>query len=72
VRAGGRRWELRIDLEVLRSDDGVLTGSVAWEGQGPRRAFHGTLELIALLESATASHGTRAGVTDTPGAPGQD
>jgi hypothetical protein len=58
---------LRIDLEVLLSDDGVLTGSVAWDGQGPRQAFHGTLELIALVEAAATSPPMIAGPRTTIG-----
>jgi hypothetical protein len=54
---------MRFDLEVDRSEDGVLAGNLGWAGQDPPRSFHGLLELVALLETAiegampTGQHG---------------
>lgn len=44
---------MRFDLEVVRSEEGVLSGSIDWAGQSSPHSFHGTLEMLALLESAT-------------------
>jgi hypothetical protein len=44
---------MRFDLEVDRSEEGVLAGSLGWAGQDAPRSFHGLLELVALLEAAT-------------------
>jgi len=46
---------MRFELEVGRVDDGVLVGWLGWAGQDPPRSFHGLLELVALLETATAA-----------------
>jgi hypothetical protein len=43
---------MRVALEVSSTDEGVLVGSASWSAcEGPV-PFHGTLELLALLEAA--------------------
>lgn len=50
---------MRITLEVTRSDTDVLTGAVQWKGCRTPVQFHGTLELLAILETAS-DHSTIA------------
>jgi hypothetical protein len=49
------RCIVQVTLEILTSADGTLIGCLHWEEDGDAHQFHGTLELIALLEAAVAS-----------------
>jgi hypothetical protein len=42
---------MRVRLE-LDPNQSSLTGTASWQGCGAPVAFHGTLELLALLETA--------------------
>ena len=40
---------MRVQLEVLRTQDGVLVGTADWAEGSANARFHGTLELLRVL-----------------------
>ena len=43
---------MRVELELLRAEDGALVGTAVWAEGSANVRFHGTLELVRVLHRA--------------------
>jgi hypothetical protein len=47
---------MRLVIDVSTDPDGVMEGTAQWSEESATASFHGTLELVAVLERAVVAN----------------